>query len=169
MIRKSNQPEIAYRLAYKYEQTKEHCSQCTLAAIMESLDWIDEDLFQAIDGLTGGTALSTNGTCGALAAGIVAISKLTGRTYTNFKKKAPGHTWKYIHQLYDRFIEKYGGPNGYQVQERFFGTVYSLRDPESRESFTQAGAHIDKCPSVCADVAKWSVEIILQINEGKEI
>jgi hypothetical protein len=160
--------EKAYQLAYEYEQEKEHCAQATLAAIMESLGSLDENLLQAADGLTGGTALSTEGTCGALAAGILAISRLTGRTYRDFKGKNPGHTWEHVILLYDRFVEKYGGPTGRSVQEFLFGQVFSLRDPASRELFNKAGAHIDKCPSVCGDVARWTVEIIQNIPHRRD-
>ena len=164
----NNQAENAYKLAHRYEQDKEHCAQATLAAIMESTNWVDEELFQAADGLTGGTALSTEGTCGALAAGILALSRYTGRRYENFKDNQPGHTWDYVVQLYDRFVDEYGGPTGRHVQKKIFGSVYSLREKSSREKFTQAGAHIDKCPSVCGNVAKWTVELIFEIT-GKDL
>lgn len=155
----------AYLLAYHYEQEREHCAQATLAAIMESLGEIDETLFKAADGLTGGTALSTVGTCGALAAGILAISRITGRTYQNFQANQPGHTWEYILALTDRFQNYYGGLTGQKVQLAVFGTVYPLRDLTSRELFNQAGAHIDKCPLVCGNVARWTVEIIQTLTE----
>lgn len=163
MSTQNNAAEKASNLAYRYEQEKEHCAQATLAAIMESINNVDEVLFRAADGLTGGTALSTEGTCGALAAGILAISMFTGRKYKNFKTDKPGHTWEYVTQLCDRFIDEYGGPTGSQVQKKLFGKVYLLREESAREKFNKAGAHIDKCPSVCSQVAKWSVEIINEI------
>jgi uncharacterized FAD-dependent dehydrogenase len=153
----------AYQLAFRYEREKEHCAQATLAAIMEILGSLDENLIQAADGLTGGTAMSTAGTCGALAAGILAISRLTGRSYENFTNHKPGHSWEHVQALHDRFAAKYGGPTGRSVQQTLFNNVYNLRDPESRELFKLAGAHIDKCPSVCGDVAEWTVEIILEM------
>jgi len=39
-----------------------HCAQCTLAAIMEILGTVDENLLKSVDALTGGAALSTKGT-----------------------------------------------------------------------------------------------------------
>ena len=159
----------AYNLAYKYEQEKEHCSQCALAGILESLNIMDETLFRASDGLTGGTAMSTKGTCGALAAGMLAISTFTGRTYSNFKDEKPGHEWDGVRLLYERFVEKYGGPVGETVQRTMFGRSYILLDKEQREEFVSAGAHRDKCPSVCGTVAAWSVEIILDYMERNNI
>ena len=157
--------EEAYRLAYEYEQYKEHCAQCTMAAIMEALDMVDETLFKACDGMTGGVALSTEGTCGALSAGILSISRLTGRTYENFVTKQPGHTWQYVKALFDRFMKEYGSPNGKDVQKKIFGEYYNFTIPEEKEKFVKAGAYIDKCPSVCGNVAKWTVEIILKIQK----
>ena len=157
----------AYQLAYRYEQTREHCAQATLAAILESLGEVDESLIQAADGLTGGTALSTAGTCGALAAGILAISRLTGRSYQHFKNDLPGHSWTEVIALGDRFQDHYGGLTGQAVQEHLFGQVYSLRNPQEREMFNRAGAHVDKCPSVCGNVARWTVEILLERSNQK--
>lgn len=158
----NNKAENAYQLAYQYEQTREHCAQATLAAIMESLGEVDETLIQAADGLTGGTALSTQGTCGALAAGLLAISRFTGRSYPNFKGNFPGHSWAEVIALGDRFQDQYGGLTGQAVQTHLFGQVYALRNPQEMELFNRAGAHVDKCPSVCGNVARWTVEILLE-------
>ena len=160
--------EEAYQLAYRYEQEKEHCSQCTLAAIMETLDSFDEKLFQAADALTGGSALSTRGTCGALAAGLLAISRLTGRNYEGFKAGKSNHTWKYVQLLLNRFVDKYGSPIGCEVQKKIFGHCFNFNDANDKKAFVEAGAHVDKCPSVCGDVAKWSVEIIKELSEEKQ-
>lgn len=163
IVKESNgAADNAYQLAYQYEQKKEHCAQATLAAILESLGEVDETLIQAADGLTGGTALSTQGTCGALAAGILAISRLTGRSYHNFQNDLPGHSWSEVIALADHFQDHYGGMTGQAVHRHLFGQVYSLRDPVEREKFNQAGAHVDKCPSVCGNVARWTVEILLE-------
>jgi hypothetical protein len=35
-------------------------------------------------------------------------------------------------------------------------------DPKEYEEFEKAGAHIDKCPTVSGNAAKWTVEIILK-------
>jgi hypothetical protein len=157
----------AYQLAYRYEQTREHCAQATLTAILESLDEVDEALIQAADGLTGGTALSSQGTCGALAAGILAISRLTGRSYLNFKNDLPGHSWVEVIALSDLFQDHYGGLTGQAVQSHLFGQTYSLRNEQERELFNRTGAHMDKCPSVCGNVARWTVEILLKRSDQK--
>ena len=161
--------EKAYQLAYEYEQEREHCAQCTLIAIMETCGTINRDLIKTVDGLTGGTALSTQGTCGALAAGLMAISSLTGRSYDAFKSGESDHTWEYVIKLYEKFVNEYGSPLGYKVQEKLFGRYYNLRNKDERLQFEKEGAHVDKCPSVCGHVAKWVVEILLENEELKKI
>ncbi len=161
--------EDAYNRAFAYEAKLGSCPQCVLAALKETLDIGDESIFQASQGLAGGTALSSKGTCGALAGGMIAISALVGRTYQEFTE---GHkkrlVFKYTKKLYDRFIEEYGSPLCCDVQTKLFGRSYYLLDKEEYEAFENAGAHIDKCPRVAGNVARWTAEIILQeISQGK--
>lgn len=158
-----------YTRAFDYEAKLGSCPQCVLAALKETLDVGDDSIFQASQGLTGGTALSSKGTCGALAGGMIAISSLVGRTYQEFtegqKKRL---VFKYTKKLYDRFIEEYGSPLCCGVQEKLFGRSYNLYDKIDYEAFEKAGAHVDKCPRVAGNVARWTAEIILQeLLQGK--
>ena len=158
-----------YTRAFDYEAKLGSCPQCVLAALKETLDVGDDSIFQASQGLTGGTALSSKGTCGALAGGMIAIGSLVGRTYQEFtegqKKRL---VFKYTKKLYDRFIEEYGSSLCCGVQEKLFGRSYNLYDKIDYEAFEKAGAHVDKCPRVAGNVARWTAEIILQeLLQGK--
>jgi len=154
-------PNKAYALAFQYEAARGSCPQCVLAALKETLNIGDDSIFQASHGLTGGTALSSKGTCGALAGGMMAISVLIGRTYQEFsageKKRL---VFRYTRHLYDRFIQEYGSPLCCDVQKKLFGRSYVLLDKKEYEEFEQAGAHVDKCPSVAGNTAKWTAELI---------
>ena len=100
-----------YDKAFKYEAEFGSCPQCVLAAIMETLDIGDPNTIKAVDGLAGGTALSTEGSCGALVGGLLAISFIVGRDYKDFKvgnKKR--RVFQYSKKLYDKFVEEYGSP-----------------------------------------------------------
>jgi C_GCAxxG_C_C family probable redox protein len=156
----------AYDLAFHYEAKRGSCPQCVLAALKETLDVGDEAIFQASQGLAGGTSLSSQGTCGALAGGIMALSALIGRTYQEFtegeKKRL---VFKYTKLLYDKFMKEYGSPLCCDVQTKLFGRSYNLMDKKEYEAFEKAGAHVDKCPSVAGNTARWTAEIIL--NELK--
>ena len=47
------------------------------------------------------------------------------------------------------------------VHQKLFGRAFKLLDPEEYQEFEKAGAHVDKCPSVSGNVARWTAEIIL--------
>jgi len=162
MILQKDILENVYQLAFQYEAKLGSCPQCVLAALKETLNVGNESIFQASQGLTGGTALSSEGTCGALAGGMIAISALVGRTYQEFtegqKKRL---VFRYTKLLYNRFIKEYGSPLCCDVQKKLFGRSYHLLNKQEYEAFEKAGAHIDKCTSVAGNAAKWTAEIIL--------
>lgn len=163
---KQNREELldkAYNLAYKYEAERGSCPQCVAAAILETLDIGDEKIVQAVDGLAGGTALSTEGTCGALVGGLMAISTIVGRTYEDFSKgDRRRRVFQYSKKLYDKFIEEYGSLICKDIHQKLFGRTFKLLDPKEYKEFEEAGAHVDKCPSVSGNVARWTAEIILE-------
>jgi len=166
MTTKGNISEKAYQLAYKYEAERGSCPQCVLAAIMETIGVGDQATIKAIDGLAGGTALSTNGTCGALVGGLAAISSMVGRDYKSFSAgDRKRRVFQYSKKLYDKFVEEYGSPICKDIHVKLFGRAFDLLDSKGYKDFEKAGAYVDKCTSVSGNVAKWTVEIIL--NELK--
>jgi len=162
MKSKENLPDNAYRLAFKYEAERGSCPQCVLAALMETLNVGDPATIKAIDAMAGGTALSTNGTCGALVGGLAAISSIVGRDYKSFGSgERKRRVFAYSKKLYDKFIEEYGSPVCKDVHMKLFGRTFNLLDPKEYDEFEKAGAHVDKCPVVAGNVARWAAEIIL--------
>jgi C_GCAxxG_C_C family probable redox protein len=157
-----------YQRAFQYEARLGSCPQCVLAALKETLDVGDDSIFKASQGLAGGTALSSEGTCGALAGGMIAIGSLVGRTYQEFSEGQKKRlVFKYTRQLYDRFVREYGSSLCCGVQKKIFGRSYILLDKQQYEAFEKAGAHVDKCPSVAGNTARWTAEIILkEIKQG---
>jgi len=156
--------EDIYNLAFKYEAELGSCPQCVLAAIMETLNIGDPDTIKAADALAGGTVLSTEGTCGALVGGLLAISSIVGRKYDDFKAgNKKRRVFRYSKILYDKFVKEYGSPICKNVHKKLFGRTFNLLDPKGYAEFEKAGAHIDKCPVVSGKVARWTAELI--INE----
>jgi len=152
----------AYDLAFKYEAERGSCPQCVLAALLETLEVGSPDTIKAVDAMAGGTALSTEGTCGALVGGLMAISSIVGRTYDDFSEgERKRRVFHYSKKLYDRFIEEYGSLICKDVHKKLFGRTFKLLDPKEYQEFEKAGAHVDKCPVVSGNVAKWTAEIIL--------
>ena len=159
----------AYKLAFKYEAELGSCPQCVLAAIKETLDICDESIIKSADGLAGGTALSSKGTCGALVGGMLAISSISGREYDDFKKgKRNRRVFQFVKILYDRFIKEYGSALCCDVQKKIFGKSFNLMDPNEYKEFKKAGAHVDKCPTVSGQTAKWTVDILLNKMKVQE-
>jgi len=152
-----------YDLAYKYEAEIGSCPQCVLAAIFETFDIGDKSIIKSADALAGGTALSTKGTCGALAGGLLAISLIFGREYEDFSKGyKKRRVFSYSKKLYDRFVEEYGSPICCDIHKKIFGRTFDLLDANDYADFDKAGAHVDKCTKVSANAAKWAAEIILK-------
>jgi len=151
-----------YKKAFKYEAELGSCPQCVLAALFETLDIGDPATIRAVDALAGGTSLSTEGTCGALIGGLVAISSIVGRNYDDFKQgKRKRLVFKYSKKLYDKFIREYGSPVCKGVHKKIFGRTFNLLDQKEYQEFEKAGAHIDKCTDVSGKVARWTAEIII--------
>ncbi len=157
--------EEAYALAKRYEAERGSCPQCVLAAVHETLGVSDPETIQAADSLAGGSALTTEGTCGALVGGLLAIGACAGRSYDEFcEQEKKRKVFKYSTMLYDRFVQEYGSPLCKGVQKALFGRFYNLRDKDEYQQFEQAGAHVDKCPGVTGNTARWTVEIIIDNN-----
>jgi len=163
MTSKEQLCDQAYQRAFSYEAKVGSCPQCVLAALKETLNIGDETLIKSADALAGGTSLSSKGTCGALAGGMLALGFLSGRKYSELKEgKKKRLIFRYTKILYDRFIEEYGSPLCCDVQKKLFGRSYNLLDKQEYEAFEKAGAHVDKCPSVAGNVARWTASIILE-------
>jgi len=166
MVSREEILKTVYDKAYKYEAEIGSCPQCVLSAIYETLEISGPETIRASDGLAGGTALSTEGTCGALVGGILAISSVVGRTYEKFSKgESKRRVFQYSIKLYDKFLEKYGSIVCKNVHKKLFGRSYNLLDNKEYSEFEKAGAHVDKCPMVAGDVARWAAEIILDIKK----
>lgn len=153
-----------YDLAYKYEAERGSCPQCVFSAIMEVLKIGNPETIKAADGLAGGTALSTQGTCGALVGGIMAISTVVGRSYEDFSaNNYKRRVFQYSKKLYDKFQKEYGSIICKDIHKKLFGRTFNLMDKDDYTEFEKMGAHVDKCTSISGNVARWTAEIILDI------
>ena len=151
----------AYDLGFRYEAERGSCPQCVLAAVRETINGVDTETIRAADALAGGSALSTEGTCGALAGGLLALGACAGRSYASFGKGEKRRSiFKHAQTLYDRFVAAYGSPLCKEVQRNLLGRSFNLREREGYTAFEKAGGHEDKCPGVVGNVARWTVEIL---------
>ena len=152
----------AYDKAFRYEAERGSCPQCVLAALMETLQVGDTKTIQAADVLAGGTSLSTEGTCGALVGGLLAISSLLGRTYEDFSEgNRKRRVFSVSIQLYEQFKKEFGSILCKDVHQKLFGRTFNLLDTDDYAAFEEAGAHVDKCPEVSGKVARWTAQLLL--------
>ena len=162
MVSREKKLQKAYDLAFKYEAERGSCPQCVLSAIMDTLNIGSPEIIKASDALAGGTALSTQGTCGALVGGLMAISIVVGRTYKDFSAgKQRRRVFQYSKKLYDKFIKEYDSIICKDLHKKLFGRNFDLMNKDDYIDFERMGAHVDKCTSVSGDAARWTAEIII--------
>ena len=145
--------------AYKYEQAYGGCSQAVIGAFKKVIGNISDDVFKAGTGLAGGVGLTGN-TCGALLGGVIVLSTYQGREYAEFADPAGKRfeSFKLAKDLVKRFEAEYGSAKCEHVQKRIMGRYYDIWT--ERDAFLAAGGHDDKCPAVCANAAKWVIDIL---------
>lgn len=162
MDKREEKLQKAYDLAFKYEAERGSCPQCVYSALIETLGVGHKDTVQDLDALAGGTALSAEGTCGALVGGLCAISSIVGRSYEDFSAgERKRRVFMYSKKLFDKFMQEYGSILCKDVHKKLFGRSFNLMDKEEYAEFEKMGAHVDKCPDVSGKTARWAAEIII--------
>ncbi len=154
----------AYRLGKEYEGKYRGCSQCTLGALEDAFKLEKGELFTASTALAGGGGLTTASGCGGFTGGALFIGKFLGRSGKDFKKISSSKSgiFTVVKELHERFAEKYGSVICRDIQRKIFGRSFNLFDSQEKQKFNEMGAHIDKCPLVVANAAKWTAELILK-------
>lgn len=156
--------ERAYQLGFDYEKKYRGCSQCTLAAIYDTLDFNDDNVFKAATGFAGGGGLTGISVCGGYAAGVMAISQLCGRERFNFvdPEGIRFRTFELVREFTQEYIEDLGSVICRDIQVRFFGRPYYIADPDEFAKFEAAGGHEDKCTQVVGRATRLAVQFILE-------
>jgi C_GCAxxG_C_C family probable redox protein len=156
--------ERAYQLGFDYEKKYRGCSQCTIAAIYDTLDFNDDNVFKAATGFAGGGGLTGISVCGGYAAGVMAISHLCGRERSNFSDPdgIRFRTFKLIREFTRRYTQELGSIICREIQTRIFGRPFYIADPDDFAKFEAAGGHDDKCTQVVGLATRLAVEYILE-------
>lgn len=154
--------ENAFRLGDHYERTYHGCGQCLLAAVFDTLNIHQENIFQSATALAGGAGLVGNSTCGALIGSLMVFSMVFPRKRANFgnDRENKYRSYKLTQEMYQYYTDHYGSVMCHDIHAKILGRPYDLRDPEERKAFENAGAHDNKCTEVVALAAKWTVEIL---------
>ncbi len=157
-------------MGFSHEKEFRGCAQCTVAAIQDALGIVNDDVFRAASGLATGGGLTSDGSCGGVIGGGMMISLLFGRRREFFDgdDKNKYTAFRLVKELQQRFLDTYGSVICRDIHEHLFGRSYDLWDPDEKQQFNDAGAHCDKCTSVVAQAAAWSVELILEEEERRK-
>jgi C_GCAxxG_C_C family probable redox protein len=161
----------AFELGFSYEKKYRGCSQCSIAAIQDSLGLRNDYIFKAGSGLAAGGGLLRAGLCGAYSGGVMMMSSFFGRSREkiNDDREEKYCSFRMAAALHDLYIEKYGSVLCSEIHENIFGRSFDLWDEKERHAFEEAGAHRDKCTTVVADASKWAVQLILDELEKREL
>ena len=159
-----NRDEIlakAYELGRKYERTCTGCAQTAVAAILESLNIWNEDVFRAASGLADGLGLTGDGSCGALVGASMVIGYLYGRGKEDFSDMyKPLKSYALVKELHDMYIENYGSCRCFDVQKSQIGRTYNLWNEDEKEEAFKSDM-INYCSDIVGIVARMATEIIL--------
>lgn len=158
----------AFECGKNYEVKNGGCPQCTLAAIFDVLGVGNDAVFKAATALADGVGLTGDGHCGALSGGTLAIGYLYGREkkdFTDMMKLVEANLM--AKELRDRFVKKYGTVRCYDLQNKFFNRFYNLYDPAELEAAFKGGM-LDTCSNVVGEVARMTVDIILEKKTAAE-
>lgn len=161
--------EIVKKAAH-YEEVYHGCCEATFLALLEGFD-LPRDYVKIATGFAAGIGFKGL-TCGALCGGTMAIGLFFGRSYSDYISGDPTRkryvAFRLAKELCERFIREYGSTLCKDIQTKVLGKWYDLWDPKQHKEFERAGAHTPKgCPSVVANAARWTAELIL--NEVKKL
>jgi C_GCAxxG_C_C family probable redox protein len=158
--------EKAYKLGFEYEKTFKGCSQCSVAAIQDTLNLKDDSVFKAATGLAAGGGLTGIGVCGGYVGGVLMISLLCGRERSNFAdpERIRFKSFELARRFGNLYVKELGSLICRDIQNIRFGRSFYIADPEDFSKFEEAGGHVDKCTDVVGAAARLAVNFIL--DEG---
>ena len=150
----------AYQLAYDYDIKFGCCPQCVLLAVQETIGIVTDELITASHTLSGGGGLRGEGTCGALAGGLLALGAKFGRPKERFGKGKFLKSFQAGKELMDWFKEEFKGQSCNDIQVDQGGKVYNMWDP-------QEIVEMKACTKeYCADLTgKVTVKVIEMISK----
>jgi len=155
-------------MAVEYEKQYSGCCQCVFLAIVDALRWggvevatedTEDRLFPGLCLLTGGVGVTTEGTCGAIIGGVLAIGMSLGvsRGVQGKDMSIVGDgldiVWRYV---MDKCDDKYRSQLCKDIQRKHYGKSWDFRIPEMTDEYLKVS---DGC--AIKEISVWAVEAIL--------
>jgi hypothetical protein len=166
IIKKSEALGIEYEAKYK------GCCQSTFMAIIDALRWggleiipedMEERLYSGISLLTAGVCMTGEGTCGAVAASVMAIGLALGIPRDTEDVGASQRAGVSLRgTLLAKYYQEYNSILCKDVQRKYFGKAWNLTSDEMTKEFLSI---TDGCTIM--QTAMWATEIILdELEKG---
>jgi hypothetical protein len=153
-------------LAAEYEAKYKGCAQCTFMAVIDALRWggleiipkeVEDRLFSGLCLMTGGVGLSGEGSCGAVAAGTLAIGLALGLEQDSINEGIFRQSCAVVRDaLLARYNGKYNSLLCKDIQRKFFGKAWDL----TRDDISSEFLGITK-GCVILEGTMWATEVIL--------
>ena len=157
--------EKAYELGLVYENRFGGCAPGCLLACMETLGVVDENLYKASTGFSGGLGVTSESQCGALSGGVMFLGILFGRGFLGRGSDSFDHMqykmFDLAQQLKNKFDKEYGSFICNKIHVAKLGRAYKLDDDDDLKEFFKNGCR-PKCAEVVATAAQWTLEIAFQ-------
>jgi C_GCAxxG_C_C family probable redox protein len=163
--------EKAYELGLVYEERFGGCAPACLLACMEVMSVVDENLYKASTGFSGGLGVTRESQCGALSGGVMFLGLLFGRGFlgrgTKFFDHSQHKMFDLAEQLKAKFDKEYGTFICKDIHQVKLGRTYRFDDETELKKFLDDGCR-RKCAEVVALSAKWTLDIALNEIEKKD-
>jgi hypothetical protein len=132
-------------LGVEYEARYKGCAQCTFLAIIDALRWgglelipadMEERFYPAISPLTAGVCMTGEGTCGAVASGVMALGLALGVSRDSVDIAAARHAGATIRDsLLEKCYREYRSILCKDIQRKHFGKAWDLTSDEMTHEF----------------------------------
>jgi len=170
-ISKEDMLKKVYEIGEIYEARFGGCAPGTLLACMEVFNIVNEEVYKASTGFSGGLGVTTESQCGSLTGGLMFLGMLFGRSFVGRGTDAfdfmQYKSFSLAQKLKKKFEEEYGSFICGKIHVSKLGRHYQLDDQKDLKDFMDAGCR-PKCAEVVGLGAQWATEIALEELENFE-
>jgi C_GCAxxG_C_C family probable redox protein len=153
--------DMAFRAGFEGERERFCCSQESFHAISSTLGYKNPQIFKCLSAYEGGTAITTEGTCGAVAGALAAFSMFFGRTYDQWAEKNMVCDSSFMGQeLIKRFKARYTSIICRQILTHEMGRPFDFSKKEELACYEEMGGHAKVCPAIVGRAAAMAVDIL---------
>jgi C_GCAxxG_C_C family probable redox protein len=157
--------EKAYKLGCEYQKTYGGCGQCVLAALQDTFNVGNDDVYKAATGFAGGAGGLCDVACAAYTGGAMFLGSLLGRERANIAdpEGIRFRTRELVRKVHDKFIAEYGTPICRDIHMKLLGRYFYMPDEDECTKFHNAGGS-GVCTEVVGKAARWVAEVVIQEN-----